>query len=422
MNEYILNAGLDTSGYLSNLDNNIIDNFYKLLNLVDALHSLENNYNGLINLESLIYKDILSILRNCKASLTPKNSEYLESQICTISKGIYDLRPISLKINSDNKYIFLFGKILSAEDKTKSYSGVIGLEENRFDNYLKDYKRAIIDVTNLFKLIDIDELDKLEGLENRFSCINVIRFAGYLNKRDLPISLFFSGDKNESVSALSNTTLFTNIYFERFEIVSRLLGKSCFYDLKMLDDVDSDNINNVLLLWFWGHDVGHFLGVDNLVNNISDDDMYLYSVLHELKSDFISLYFLKNLSKSLLKLDPKIVFLIFLSEMIRYIRRGGMNMYPDTASAYITFKIFISNNVLSFDNRTNKYRIDYEMMNDSIDELLNVVLDIFHSGSVNILNSFFGKFKLTDQINGMDNTLDSDILFKGIPKYINIIN
>lgn len=195
MNEYILNAGLDTSGYLSNLDNNIIDNFYKLLNLVDALHSLENNYNGLINLESLIYKDILSILRNCKASLTPKNSEYLESQICTISKGIYDLRPISLKINSDNKYIFLFGKILSAEDKTKSYSGVIGLEENRFDNYLKDYKRAIIDVTNLFKLIDIDELDKLEGLENRFSCINVIRFAGYLNKRDLPISLFFSGDK-----------------------------------------------------------------------------------------------------------------------------------------------------------------------------------------------------------------------------------
>ena len=32
MNEYILNAGLDTSDYLSNLDNNIIDNFYKLLN------------------------------------------------------------------------------------------------------------------------------------------------------------------------------------------------------------------------------------------------------------------------------------------------------------------------------------------------------------------------------------------------------
>ena len=114
-------------------------------------------------------------------------------------------------------------------------------------------------------------------------------------------------------------------------------------------------------------------------------------VLHELKSDVISLYIFKiRLNELIENFDIKNVYQIFLSELFRYMRRGSLLHYADGGSAYLAYKYFINSEAITVDRKFIHY-IDYEKLSHDIDILCEELLNIFDEGNQLIATEFVDK-------------------------------
>jgi hypothetical protein len=145
-----------------------------------------------------------------------------------------------------------------------------------------------------------------------------------------------------------------------------------------------------------------------------------YLILHELKSDILSLYNMRFLADDLLKGDLLIeAYTVSIAEMFRYIRRGRFWNYPDTASAFLTYSYLRDSGSISFDGLTEKFHVDYDRLETDIENLAKEVVDIFALGDVaeadRLLNRWgdlreLGLHDLPDELKVLDDT--------SIPHYI----
>ena len=220
MKYHTLNAVLDSSEYTHTIDVNLKKHLFKILHVVDSLYSLQRSDVNLHGLENYLYKEIISLLKNCTEFLPAESCSKLKAQIKSIEKGIYDIEPIELTTSDKNSVYLMLGKIISSEDSKKYYSAVLGIEDERFYRLIEDYKKEIQVNCGKLPLINKSEIDNIASLNNSFKCINTIKLSGYINKKYIPFSLFFSGVGRQDLSSLSNTVLFTNIYIQRFTIIS----------------------------------------------------------------------------------------------------------------------------------------------------------------------------------------------------------
>jgi len=137
-----------------------------------------------------------------------------------------------------------------------------------------------------------------------------------------------------------------------------------------------------LILWLRGHDLGHFFGEDKLRGKLSEMDKN-YLILHELKSDLISLYNMRFLREDLLKggLIDK-AYITSIAEMLRYIRRGNFFNYPDSASAYLTYRYLRESGSLVLDSKIKRMKIDFMKLERDIEDFTMVLLKLFRDGDV----------------------------------------
>jgi len=421
MKYHTLSAVLDSSEYTHTLDVNLKKHLYKILHVVDSLYSLQRSDANLHGLENYLYKEIISLLNNCTEFLPAESSAKLNAQIKSIENGIYDLEPIELITSDKNSVYLMLGKIISSEDSKKYYSAVLGIEDERFYRLIEDYKKEIQANYGKLPLINKSEINNLAGLNNSFKCINAVKLSGYINKKHIPFSLFFSGGGRQELSSLSNTVLFTNIYIQRFRIISESIGSQLIHPENVIEQSDSDFIEQILVLWLWGHDVGHFLKEDNLKFNISDKNKYMYEVAHELRSDIFSLYLLKQLCGGFLNTKRDLVYQVFVMEMFRYIRRSDFKNQPDSVSAYLIYRYMLYKNVLLVDPASNSVILNYAKFGKIIDEFLIVALDLFKSGLFKNVESFLDMLKVDCDFEKIENNLELDLSFNEIPSFINII-
>ncbi len=421
MKYHTLSAVLDSSEYAHTIDVNLKKHLYKILHVVDSLYSLQRSDANLHGLENYLYKEIISLLNNCTEFLPAKSSAKLKAQIKSIEKGIYDIEPIELTTSNKNSVYLMLGKIISSEDSKKYYSAVLGIEDERFYRLIEDYKKEIQVNCGKLPLINKSEIDNIASLNNSFKCMNAIKLSGYINKKHIPFSLFFSGGAKQDLSSLSNTVLFTNIYIQRFRIISESIGRQLIHPENVIEQSDSDFIEQILVLWLWGHDVGHFLKEDNLKFNISDKNKYMYEVAHELRSDIFSLYLLKQLCGGFLNTKRDLVYQVFVMEMFRYIRRSDFKNQPDSVSAYLIYRYMLYKNVLLVDPASNSVILNYAKFGKIIDEFLIVALDLFKSGLFKNVESFLDMLKVDCDFEKIENNLELDLSFNEIPSFINII-
>jgi hypothetical protein len=277
----------------------------------------------------------------------------------------------------------ILGKIFSLDKNNRGcYAGAIGSVNNSFDGFIEAYDNKL----DLFQQ-SLPRSGKHEGFSIKekapvIRCIDVFSLAGELNIRHKPICVFFSGGNPENLSTLSRMTVFINLYTQRFELISKEIAKRYLGNYAIIDDLDDEKIGRLLLLWLRGHDLGHFYGEDLLQSRMSELDKS-YLILHELKSDILSLYNMRFLADDLLKGDLLIkAYTVSIAEMFRYIRRGRFWNYPDTASAFLVYCYLRDSGSISFDKPSEKFHVDYDRLEVDIQDLAKVVLEIFARGDV----------------------------------------
>lgn len=137
----------------------------------------------------------------------------------------------------------------------------------------------------------------------------------------------------------TKTVVFANTYASQFATIGGPLGRAVLEPARMLDD---DAVLRTLLVWFRGHDVGHFLGphgghVDHLVGYTGR----ARGGLQECFADVIGYLLVSTpgvLAGTGVRGDDLAT--LFLSEMVRYFRRGWQ-WFPDSCAARVELRYLV---------------------------------------------------------------------------------
>lgn len=373
----------------------IWEGLINILNLTRVLYDIQNvNKGDGVNVENYFYGKIVSTIESMLPYLDEDVRDEVYSRLQTVSDGSFDV--IRIPFNSDSgRTDLLFGKIISPENNNeKMYGSAAGFPNIECDNAVKEYDSKVEDYLSRSNLAGFEGSLKLTEMLSDFSCMDVAMLSGELDRNNKPISVFYSRDQGENISALSRVTLFTNLYFHRFELLSKRLGRKYISGFDSVDNFSEDIINRVLLFWLRGHDNGHSIGEDNLGQFMKKDKRFKYYALHELKSDIISLYLLSEVDSlwGEIKIPPGIIYKVFVSEALRYIRRGNPDRIPDTASAHMVINYFLDYGAVSYSSDKVLFNIDDEQLKNAISELCGLMLKIFIKGDHTSAIEFYDKY------------------------------
>lgn len=363
--------------------------FLHALSIIDKLYGMEieGRVSGSITRasERRAWSDIIGSLSGCTDTLPKGGGAGFEESLRFLKGGIYDLYPLAIKSEEDpgGGVELVLGKVfLSSGGGASFYSGCAGALNDKFDGLIRIYDERMPDfAARLGSLTGGSSLSVPESIPE-LKCIDVFSLSGGLNTRHKPICVFFSGGARENVSSLSNMTVFINLYVSRFRAITKKIADGYLpWAGELFVGLGSDDIARLLLIWLRGHDVGHFFGADNLGKVMSEFDMD-YMILHELKSDFVALHNLRYLGPEALGgLSVEQTYAASVSEMFRYIRRGGIYKHPDSGSAYLTYMALIEEGALEYDRGSGQYSFDRDKFEKAVLKHTAELLNLFSKGS-----------------------------------------
>ena len=420
MSRYKLTSNITFDCNLNGFNQKTLKSLSSVLNYLDILNELGKQDNQPLNLEDYYYNKIIESLRDGIQCLDDDERLNLKLKLDEIEDGMFDFELINYGSMSLN---LIFGKVFSPENNyEKRFGGALGFVNRESDNLLDEYDKVAEDIYLNFPYIAIK--DKEVFLENKseINCIDVIRFGGELNKTYKPISVFYTGKQSKLSPAQPKVALFTNIYYKRYEVISERLGSKFIENFYNTENTKREVLNRILLFWLRGHDLGHFFGADNLGDNMRESKR-VYYILHELKSDIVSLYILKTSYKKLFnKADIKSIYMVFLSEVFRYMRRGSFIKYADGGSAYLAYKYFLDSGSIKLE-RGKIHFVNVEMLSNDIDMLCEELIGIFEKGDAERALRFSNRWGNLEELN--DKILPTELDFLNdysIPFNLNIEN
>lgn len=357
--------------------------FDDALRIIDALHKNQLSRELTLSLEKSLWNEITERLRAGSSDLPEEYRERYDAGVSALCKGIYDLFLLTAGSAEKGKEIELvIGKVFSSEGEGESYySGAAGVANREYDELLSEYDISLPLFTESLLTSRGYRGKILQSDIPLISCLNVFSLSGGLNVKHKPICVFFSGGTKENVSSLSRMTVFINLYAARFKEMTEKIALRYLAGAEALTELTPDETARLLLIWLRGHDVGHFIGADRLGRVMSEFDRD-YMILHELKSDMISLYNMKHLSDRLLSggLLHK-AYLLAVAEMLRYMRRGGFVNHPDTGSAYLAYRHFRDKGAIRHDPWEGKFIVDMKTFESVVDEFAWDMVRLFADGN-----------------------------------------
>ena len=402
-----------------------IRSFIYALEYVNALYHVQNAGETSLLLENNLFGKIIKALKKGALYLSGEERFDLERKIDSIATGIYDLCSVTLRQRGEDYIDLTIGKIFSPDKNNRiCYSGAVGVINKSFDSLIRSYDEKMDFFLEKLPISEDYKDYSIKGSVPLMRCIDVISLAGELNIRHKPICVFFSGSGSENLSTLSMMTVFINVYVCRFEVISKEIARNYIESYSIIENLDYETIARLLLLWLRGHDIGHFYGVDSLEKKMFELDK-IYLILHELKSDAMALYNLRHLTDDLLKDDLLAkAYMVAISEMFRYIRRGKFYNYADSASAFLAYMYFKENGSVEFEKETKKFKINFDKLENDIENLNTNLLQIFAEGDIKeataLVNRWgnikeLGQYSLPDEVGVLE---DSDIPHYIAPNFV----
>jgi hypothetical protein len=387
--------------------------YLKALQKIDKLYNMQlgGRIAGAITKaeENRAWNEIIQILTDCTHTLPEQSKSAFEESLQVLKGGIYDLYPLKIASadESPGGIELILGKVFLTSGGGESYySGAAGVCNREFDHLIKYYDAHMPLFTERLGSISRTQEIKTPDEIPELRCLDIFSLSGGLDIEHKPICVFFSGGARENVSSLSNMTVFINLYQSRFKAVTEKIAERYIVGASdLLGGLTKEDTARLLLTWLRGHDVGHFFGADNLGSVMSEFDMD-YMILHELKSDFNSLYSLRNLDRAHFNgcsIDH--AYMVAMSEMLRYIRRGGIYKHPDSGSAYLTYMALKDKGALAYDETSGTLSFDIVRLEEAVEECTVTLLELFSKGDASDARAY---------VNSWGELADTDK--RGVPK------
>lgn len=230
----------------------------------------------------------------------------------------------------------------------------------------------------LGRLLDHDvTIDNLPA----FHVVDVVACGGEANTYAKQFAYFLPEDEGVRDATTKATLVFGNVYATRFFWVSLPLWRALAggQDARL----DGERCTQLLLLWFRGHDLGHFLrlrdGTQRYRPVLNRD---ITNMLHEAVADVLG-YLALTTGPWQRQFDVGLheSAVTFLAESLRYLRRGAA-WFPDSAAAFFELSFLSSRGALAVSRDAGHLACDPEALHDGMIELGRQLVDCLLDNNV----------------------------------------
>lgn len=276
---------------------------------------------------------------------------------------------------------FVIGPIESYNDgifgyKT-SFESFILLKDLDWSSKLSKYAELLPEIQ---KSLPVDDKLKTEipGKDSQLGVYEAICYAGDCNSGSKTIAINLPNDKNVNEQKGTRKLQLKNSMKAKFDKILVPISEI------LIDESQTANIKfdaffeNVMF-----HEVAHGLGVSKTINNkglVSDALKDLHTSLEECKADILGLYIVTYLNKNGKLNEHELLdnYITFLAGIFRSVRFGAASSHGK--ANMIEFNYFEKNNAFTYNEKTGKYKVNFENMIQAVNSLSNLLLTIQGNG------------------------------------------
>jgi len=337
---------------------------------------------------------------------------YLKLRAEALKHDKYQLSDLAWLDMKNNKFDIVIGPIENYEDALFGYKAAheayVLVKDMEWSEKLKKFAKFL---PELQKGLPVEDKYKQEkpGSDVELNAYDVVYYAGDCNAGSKTIAINLPNDEEVQLQKGTRRLQLKNAMKAKFDKILLPIAD------ELIDPEQKKRINfNSFFSNTMFHEVAHGLGIKNTLDGkgtVRKALKELHSALEEGKADMLGLYMIRQLhKKGEISGDLKDYYTTFMTSIFRSIRFGAASAHG--RANLIRFNYFDEKGAFTRDEKTGKYKINFDKFEVAMDELSNKILTLQGNGDYNAVKDFVDKY------GNMSTTLKNDISSlakKGIP-------
>lgn len=308
-------------------------------------------------------------------------ASYLRARADTLVTDDYqtsDLIWMDVKTNSID---IVIGAIETYEDRLfgykAAYESYVLIKDRdwserlgRFADFLPDLQRGL-PVSDQYK-------QETPGTDSDLNAYDVVYYAGHSNAGSKTIAINLPNDEEVQLEKGTRRLQLKNAIQAKFEKILAPIADV------LIDESQRQHVNfesffaNTMF-----HEVAHGLGIKNTINGkgtVREALLEVASSMEEGKADVLGLYMITALHEAgeLGEIDLRDNYVTFMASIFRSIRFGASSAHGK--ANMVRFNFFVEQGAIIRDPESGKYRVDYELMHETMGALSELLLTLQGNG------------------------------------------
>lgn len=344
---------------------------------------------------------------------------YLELRADALVTGEYQESDMAWMDMKDNTLEVVIGPIETYEDQLFGYKAAnetfVLIKDKSWSERLSKYAEVLPELQHGLPVPD-EYKSETPGTESDLGAYDAVYYAGDANAGSKTIAINLPND--EEVQLEKGT--------RRLQLKNSMQAKYDEILLPIADVLIAEGQRDYLTFdaFFSNtmfHEVAHGLGVKNTIDGTSTVREALQdhaSALEEGKADVLGLYMVKSLRDNGMIEEGAIEnnYVTFLASIFRSIRFGSSSAHG--RANLIRFNFFQEMGAFTYDEETERYRINIEVVDDVVEALSEQILTLQGNGNYEAVDEFVQKYAVQgDQLNASldklsEQNIPVDIIFE----------
>jgi hypothetical protein len=209
----------------------------------------------------------------------------------------------------------------------------------------------------------------------RFKVGNLIFCGGEANRYPKHFAYFLPEDEGIKRAKQKKTVVFSNVYSAMYHGVSEPFGLSALMIEGAERQTPVPSTEDHLICWLRGHDVGHGVILPETdFRVLGQQGRWASMMLQEVLADLFGLIMVSGGPWSkIANLRNDVAVRVFLTEMLRYLRRGE-TYFPDAEAAFLEFSFLEANGFVRIDWDKRKIMTSVECLLSGAQQLLALLI------------------------------------------------
>jgi hypothetical protein len=349
-----------------------------------------------------------------KASALAENEgfrTYLELRSEALLTDQYQKSDMAWMDMKTNLIDFIVGPIENYEDQLYGYKAAheafILLKDLNWTKRLEKYAALLPELQNKLP-VDAKYKSESPGTNSDLAAYDVLYYAGDCNAGGKTIAINLPNDEEVQLEKGSRRLQLKNSMKAKFEKILLPISKELIVEEQQQHITFDAFFENTMF-----HEVAHGLGIKNTINNqgtVRESLKNQYSTIEEGKADILGLFLVTELkAMGELEVDLMDNYTTFLAGIFRSIRFGSSSAHGK--ANLIRFNYFKEKGAFE-KNDKGQYAVNFEKMQQAIDELSNEIIVIQGDGNYDGAKNMVEKYGIiTPMLQGDLDLIES----KGIP-------